>query len=121
MRRFLVISIPIVILGLFIVIMLSGNQLKKPMGETDNIPELVQILIDNINDEKWEEAKSNTDKLGVAWSRIVRRVQFSSERDEINGFSMSIAKLRGAIIAKSKANSLSALFEAYEHWNELGN
>jgi len=121
MRKFLVISIPIVTLTLFVVIMLSGNYLKKPMGETDNIPELVQILINNIDDENWEEAKNNTDKLSEAWNKIVRRVQFSSERDEINGFSMNVARLRGAIMAKDKASSLSVLFEAYEHWRELGN
>jgi hypothetical protein len=116
-----VISIPIVTLVLFVLIMLSGGYLKKPMGGNDNIPELVQILIDNVNDENWVEAKNNTDKLSEAWSRIVRRVQFSSERDEINGFSMNVARLRGAIMAKNKANSLSVLFEAYEHWKELGN
>lgn len=121
MRKFLVISIPIITLTLFIVIMLSGNYLKKPLGETDNIPDLVQVLIYNINDEKWEDAKNNTDKLSEAWDRIVRRVQFSSERDEINGFSMNVARLRGSIMAKNKANSLAALFEAYEHWKELGN
>jgi hypothetical protein len=121
MRKFLVISIPIVTLVLFIVIMLSGNYLKKPLGETDNIPKLVQILISNIDGEKWEDAKKNTDKLSETWDRIVRRVQFSSERDEINGFSMNVARLRGSIMARDKANSLSAIFEAYEHWKELGN
>ena len=121
MRKFLVISIPIVTLALFVVIMLSGNYLKQPLSETDNIPQLVQILTNNLNDEKWEEAKNNTDKLSEVWDRIVRRVQFSAERDEINGFSMNVARLRGSIIAKNKANSFSALFEAYEHWKELGN
>jgi hypothetical protein len=121
MRKILVISIPILTLALFVVIMLSGNYLKKPLDETDNIPELIQILINNIDDEKWEEAKKNTDKLSDAWDRIVKRVQISSERDEINGFSMNVARLRGSIMAKNKANSLSVLFEAYEHWKELGN
>jgi hypothetical protein len=121
MRKFIVVSIPILTLALFVVIMLSGNYLKKPLGETDNIPGLIQILINNIDNEKWEEAKENTDKLSDTWDRIVERVQISSERDEINAFSMNIARLRGSIMAKSKANSLSALFEAYEHWKELGN
>lgn len=121
MRKFLVISIPIVTLALFVVIMLSGNYLKKPLGATDNIPQLVQTLTNNIDDEKWEEAENNTDKLSEAWDRIVKRVQVSSERDEINGFSMNVARLRGSIMAKDKAVSLSALFEAFEHWKELGN
>ena len=117
----MVVAIPIVALALFVAIMLSGNFLKYPLGEKDNIPELVRVIINNINDEKWEQAKTNTDKLSEAWRRIVNRVQFSSERDEINGFSMNLARLRGAIMAKDKANSFSEISEAFEHWKELGN
>lgn len=121
MRKFLVIAIPIVLLTLFVVIMLSGNYIKYPLGKNDNIPALVQVVINNINDEKWEEAKNSTDKLSEAWEKIVKRVQFSGERDEINGFSMNIARLRGAIMAKNKANAFSEISEAFEHWKELGN
>lgn len=121
MRKFMVVAIPVVLLTLFVAVMLSGNYLKYPMGEKDNVPALVQTLVNNINDEKWEEAKSNTDKLSDAWDRIVKRVQFSGERDEINGFSMNVARLRGAIMAKNKANALSEISEAFEHWKELGN
>lgn len=120
MRKFLVISIPIVSLALFILVMLSGDFLKKPFGKDDNIPESIQILVNNINEGKWEEAVNNTDKLSSAWKKVVMRVQFSSERDEINAFTMNVARLRGAIMARDKASSLTELEEAYEHWRELG-
>lgn len=120
LRRFLVISIPIGALILFVLIMISGDYLKMPLGKNDNIPELIQDVINNLNEEEWEEANNNTDKLSETWKKIVNRVQFSSERDEINAFSMNIARLRGAIMAKNKANSLSEIYEAYEHWKELG-
>lgn len=120
MRKFFVIAIPIVTLICFILLMLSGNYLKNSFGKDDNIPELIQVLTENINDEKWEEANDNSEKLDEAWNKIVRRVQFSSERDEINEFSFSLARLRGAIMGKDKASSFSELSEAYEHWKELG-
>ena len=120
MRKILVIGLPVCAIIFFVVIMLSGSYLKMSLGENDNIPELVQVLIKNVNSEKWEEANHNTDKLSEAWSKIVRRVQFSSERDEINAFAVNVARLRGAIMAKDKATSLSEIYEAYEHWKALG-
>ncbi|MDF2592539.1 MAG: hypothetical protein K0S75_2005 [Clostridia bacterium] len=121
MRKFFVISLPIGALIFFVLIMISGNYLKMPMGKNDNIPEIIEVLIHNLDEEKWEEANRNTEVLSKAWSNIIERVQFSSERDEINAFSMNVARLRGGIAAKDKANSLSELYEAYEHWKELGN
>jgi len=121
MRKILVVSIPIVTLIFFVLIMISGNYLKNPISKNDNISEIVQVLIHNLDEEKWEEAVYNSNRLSEAWNKIVRRVQYSSERDEINAFSVNVARLRGAILAENKANSLSELYEAYEHWRELGN
>jgi len=80
----------------------------------------IQIIIKDIELGKWEEAEKKTDQLSVSWKKIVNRVQFSSERDEINALNVNIARLRGAKWAKDKSNSLSELCEAYEHWDELG-
>lgn len=120
MRKFLIVTIPIITIVCFILVMLSGSYLKKSFYKDDNIPELIQVITENINYEKWEEASNNTEKLNEAWNKIVKRVQFSSERDEINGFSFSLARLRGSIQGKDKASSFSELSEAYEHWKELG-
>lgn len=120
MRKFFIVTIPIITLVLFMLVMLSGSYLKKPLGKDDNIPQFIEVVIKNIRDEKWQEAGENTDKLSRAWKKVVRRVQFSEERDEINDFTMSVARLRGGIMAKDKASSLSELSEAYEHWRELG-
>lgn len=120
MRKFFVVAIPIVTIICFILIMLSGNYLKNSFVKDDNIPKLIQVITENIDDEKWEEASKNTESLDQVWNKIVKRVQFSSERDEINGFSFSLARLRGSIQGKDKASSFSDLSEAYEHWKELG-
>lgn len=120
MRKFLVIAIPIITIALFILIMLSGNFLKRPLGKDDNIPESIQMIIKDIESEKWEEAEKKTTQLTTTWEKVVDRVQFSSERDEINALNVNIARLHGAIWAKDKSSSLTELCEAYEHWDQLG-
>ena len=120
MRKFLVISIPIASLIFFVLIMLSGSVLKKSFGKNDNIPESIQLITQDIELENWESANEKTENLSNSWKKIVKRIQFSSERDEMNSFDTSLARLRGAIMAKDKSGSLMELNEAYEHWEGLG-
>jgi predicted HNH restriction endonuclease len=120
MRKFLVISIPIVTLILFILFMISGSMLKQSFGEDDNIPKSIEIVIQDIDSENWEAASKSIDQLSRAWEKVLNRVQFSSERNEINDLSISLARLRGAIKAQDKSGGLEELYEAYEHWRDLG-
>ena len=120
MRKFLVITIPIVTLAFFILIMLSGSILKQPLEKNDNIPESIELIIKDIESENWEDANKKAEDLSNSWKRIVRRIQFSSERNQIDSFDISIARLRGAIIAKDKSSSYAELNEAYKHWENLG-
>lgn len=120
MRKFLVISIPIVSLAIFVLIMLSGNILKKSFSKNNNIPQSIQLITQDIEAENWESANEKANNLSDTWKTIVKRVQFSSERNEINSFNTSVARLRGAIMAKDKSSSLMELNEAYEHWEGLG-
>jgi hypothetical protein len=121
MRRLLIIAIPVATLLLFICIMFSGNILKKPLGEDDNIPKSIDDIIEAVNNEAWDEANGKFRSLESAWDKLIFRVQFGSERDEINKLSTSIARLKGAMEAEDKAESLMELYEAYNHWDRLGN
>jgi len=120
MRKFLVITLPIVTLTIFILIMFSSSILKGTFKNDDNISESIQSIIQDIELENWDAANSKTDKLKMTWEKVVKKVQFSSERDEINSFSTNIARLQGSIKAKDKSNSYSELNEALDHWIELG-
>lgn len=120
MRKFLVVSIPIIALIVFILIMLSGSILKKPLGNNDNLPFTINTVMEDVNAQQWEKAYEDTEKLDLIWNKIIKRVQFSSERDEINALSVNIARLKGAIIAKDKASAFMELNEAFEHWSALG-
>jgi len=120
MRKFLVIAIPIVTLVIFVMIMLSGNYLKQPFGTDDNIPQTIEGLVKSIEAENWEEVEIEKQNLEAAWKKVVRRIQFSVERDEINYFTTSLARLQGAIITKDKSSAIIEIKEAYSHWENLG-
>lgn len=120
MRRFLVIAIPIVTLIFFVLVMISGDFLKQSPGERGNIPQVIEMIIQDVTNENWEAAGKNTDYLSRTWERVVKRVQFSSERNEIDDFLMNIARLKGAIQAQDKSSGLQELNEAYAHWKFLG-
>ncbi|WMJ77409.1 MULTISPECIES: DUF4363 family protein [unclassified Sedimentibacter] len=120
MRKFLVISIPIVTTVLFILVMLSDKVLKNPLTNDDNIPAVIDSIRDEIKKDNWAEASNKALQLTNTWDKITKRVQFSAEKDEINGFYKSLARLNGAIEAKDMSDAFMELNEAYEHWVNLG-
>ncbi|GAB5989564.1 DUF4363 family protein [Clostridium tetani] len=120
MKKNLAKGIPIITLVIFILVMLSGNYLKRPMGKDDDVVGFIEIVIEDVNDENWEVADKNREKLEDAWNKIVKRIQFSSERSEMNELDASLARLKGAIMAKDKGLALAELNVAYEHWKSLG-
>lgn len=116
MRKILTISIPIVIILLFIFIMQSGSFLKQPTGKDDDFNQIIMDLIEEIDNESWDEVNNGLNDLDKAWMTIVSRIQFSVERDEINNLSNSIARLKGAAKANDKSNSMVELYETYNIW-----
>lgn len=121
MRKFINITLTIVLLSFFIATMLSGNILKRSVVNGNSVPEWIDLIIHDIELEQWDEANKTTGELSNSWDKIVKKVQFSSERDEINNFSVNISRLQGAIRTQNKDDALLELYEAYEHWDELGN
>ncbi|NYB74743.1 DUF4363 family protein [Sedimentibacter hydroxybenzoicus DSM 7310] len=120
MRKFLVRAIPVASIILFILIMVSDNYLKHSYSENDNVVKSIELIMNDVNMENWDEANNKIADLNNAWMKIVKRVQFSAERNEINDFDKSVARLRGAILARDKAGAMMELSEAYEHWENLG-
>jgi hypothetical protein len=120
LKKYIIIAIPILMIAIFILIMVSDNFLKKPMGDDDDVPAFIQSIIQDIISDKWDSAEDKTEQLSKAWRKVVNRIQFSAEKDEINEFDMNLARLRGAIIAKDKSNAIMELTEAKEHWDNVG-
>ncbi|MEL1136570.1 DUF4363 family protein [Desulfitobacterium sp. THU1] len=120
MRKFLVISIPVVTIILFILIMQGGNVLKRPLGNEVGIPKTIEMIVQDIKNENWDSASNHWDNLSKDWDKVIKRVQFSAERNEIEGLSLSIASLKGAIEAQDQSSGLQLSYQAYEHWEDLG-
>lgn len=121
MRKFITITLTILLLSFFIATMLSGNIFKNSIVNGNRVPEWINLIIHDIELEQWDAANKKTSELSNSWDKIVNKVQFSSERDEINNFSINISRLQASILTQNKDNALLELYEAYEHWDELGN
>ncbi|NMA66319.1 MAG: DUF4363 family protein [Clostridiaceae bacterium] len=104
---------------MFILIMQSGAWLKKPIGNEYDFPELVHEIIDDIKNEEWDKIAEKSLNLENTWKRILVRIQFSSERDEINFINTALSRLKGAIMAEDKTSALLELNEALSHYNQL--
>src|SRR5665648_1275473 len=103
MRKFMVIALPIVTLVLFVMVMLSSNILKQPLGNDDNIPQSIETVVQDINHENWGAANQATENLNRVWDKVVTRVQFSAERNELDDLTMNIARLKGCLLYTSDA------------------
>lgn len=100
--------------------MLSGQFFKNPRGDWDNVPKHMDIISQAIISDNWTLAGKNADELESAWKYILKRVQFSGERDEINDLNVSIARLKASISSRDKNSSLVELSETRQHWIDLG-
>lgn len=112
--------IPIFIFGIFFIVLQSTTIMKKPFNQFQEIDQLIIEIGSDISSEKWSEAKSQTESLEVEWKRIVPKIQFSSERDNITSITRNIARLKGAIDAKDKSGALQEISEAKSNWQDIG-
>lgn len=118
MRKFLVRAIPIVTIIIFVLVM-NIDILYKKYFDKNNINNSINQIISKVNDDKWAEANTNTDQLKESWKKVVRIIQFSAERGEIQSFDKNISRLQGAIVTKDKNNAIIELHEALEHWENI--
>jgi len=112
--------IPILTIVIFVMIMNGGLYMKKSRSELDNVLKHIETAKQKTKEGKWEEASLHTEKIEKAWKKVMPRIQFSVERDQINNFEVAIARLKGFLEAEDKAGSLAELSEAEEHWRDLG-
>lgn len=119
MKKFLRSLIPIITLMLFIFIMLSGNYLKKPRDSSEDVVSYITLTLEDVKNDNWDNVKDDVIKLENAWNKIIPRIQFSVEIDEIHNLSINIARVKGAVPTKDKSSILMELNAALENWKEL--
>ena len=121
MKKLIYYLLPVAILALFIGIMLSGSYLKQPRGEDDSVSGKLVLVKEAVQKGDWKSAQQEIDNLEEAWEKVVPRIQFSMERNEIKDLGVSLTRARAAITAKDIAGALMELEEAEHHWHSLGN
>jgi hypothetical protein len=119
MKKFISYSIPIITLAVFVLIMLSGSYFKKPRNPSEDVIAFTQISIVHAKAEKWDMLNKDITSITTAWNKIIPRIQFSVERDEISNINVNISRLRGSIASQDKSNTLMELNEIIENWHEL--
>jgi len=119
MKKFITYFIPIVTLTIFVLIMLGGNYFKRPRNPSEDIIAFVNLSMKDAKVEHWDKLKQDVDSIDVAWKKIIPRIQFSVERDELYNISLNIASLHGSIASKDKSSTLIELNELVENWDEL--
>jgi uncharacterized protein DUF4363 len=119
MNKTLSFIIPIVTLAFFLLIMLSGSYLKQPRNPSEDIIGYINLTIEDIKSNNWDNAIDNIEKIEKAWNKIVPRIQFSVELNEIRNININIARLKGAAVVRDKTSALMELNAALENWNEL--
>lgn len=119
MKKFISYAIPIVTLSIFVLLMLGGNYFKKPHNSSEDVVAFVELSIDHVKAEKWNMLQQDIISIDAAWKKIIPRIQFSVERDEIYNISLNVARLRASIDSEDKTSTLIELHEIIEDWNEL--
>lgn len=119
MKKFISPAIALVVLTLFVFLMLSGNYFKKPRNSSEDVIAYVETSIKHATTNNWDMLNEDLTSIDKAWNKIIPRIQFMVERDEIYNINLNIARLRGSIASEDKANTLMELNEIIENWNEL--
>ena len=119
MKKIIAYAIPIVTLTAFILLMLGGAYLKRPLNPSEDVVNFAEISIEHAKGEKWDMLEKDVLNIDFAWKKIIPRIQFSVERDELYNISLNVARLKGSIVSEDKASTLIELNEIIENWDEL--
>lgn len=119
MRKFWLFTIPVIFLAGFVVIMNSGDFLKKPMTTGDDFGYYLQEVERAVNQEDWNEALKHSRSLNIAWQKVSPRIQFSVDKDEMKAINVGLARLEAFLEAQNRSQALAAVAEIREHWEHL--
>lgn len=119
LKKFLLFLIPLLTLVLFILIMNSGSLLKKPLGEDDRLYETIQQIEADVKEKNWDKANNKINYAETAWKKIVRRIQFSVEKEYIFQINETLSRIKGGIKVKDDKAIIEEIYYFYELWDKL--
>jgi len=112
--------LPILILGIFLAVMVSGPVLKEPLDTRHQISKTFSEMETNLKENNWPEAAANTQFLRSSLNNTFKILRYSVELDEMADIMSNLDRIEGFIQANDGKNALGELYEARGHWRELG-
>ncbi|SHG66788.1 protein of unknown function [Thermosyntropha lipolytica DSM 11003] len=104
---------------IFVFILNSGDIAKKPWSHDDDFVLYATMLQKDITREDFRKASHDLEQLKKAWSKIVSRIQYSVEKEEINAIYVNLARLTAHIKNEDKKQALVEIEEMWNHWHHL--
>jgi len=118
--KFMAYLFPVLVMGIFVLIMYSGPIVKKPLDKRHQVSSTFNELEVDLKEKNWEKALADLQLLRSALGRSFKILQFSVERDEITRLTANLDRVQGFIKAKDERSALGELYEAKGHWLQMG-
>lgn len=119
MRKILYYSAISLLLLTFVFILNSGDIAKKPWEKDDNFVLYAARLQKDVAIKDFQRAEADLKQLKKAWSKIVKRIQYSVEKDEINSIYVNLARLTAHIENRDQKSARVEIEEMWNHWHHL--
>ncbi len=118
-KKFFLYFIPLCTLALFIFVMNSGSLLKQPLSKEDQLYKSIYQIETNVKEKDWKKANKNINYAETAWKKIVRRIQFSVEKEYIIDLNGTLSRIKGGIAARDDKAIMEEVYYFYELWHNL--
>ncbi len=113
--------LPIMLLGIFLAVMVSGPVLKGPLDTRHHISQTFAVIEKDLKEKNWSGAAANTHILRSSLNESFKILRYSVELDEMADLIINLDRIEGYIQANDEKGALGELYEARGHWRELGN
>lgn len=118
MKKILLLSVPIITIGIFILIMNSGFLFEKP--DNYSVPDHAEIIRQSIINDDWTAVEKEINQMkDVVEKRIFPFIQFSVEKNEMIDLDLNMARIKGCVDSKDKSLALVYLQELKNNWYNL--
>jgi hypothetical protein len=118
MKKFLLISIPVATIGVFVLIMNSGFLFERP--DNYSVSDHAESIRQSIVNDDWTAVENEINQMkDVIEKRIFPFIQFSVEKNEMIDLDLNISRIKGCIDSKNKSMALVYVQELLNNWHNL--
>ncbi len=120
-KKVLAYIIPSIIIIAFLVVLASGGYIKTNTESGKQIPKSIDKIETLIQNEAWEEAVAEKERLLNHWNTLTPLIQISTTEETIKDFSRGLNNLEGYLKGKEQGLSLAEIAMLRFSWDSLEN